>query len=339
MANSKVNKKKSDGTFGLIVGIIGLVSFISMCQKESSKSDKDTTYPVIDYIDESNPNANMGADSDSVSNAADDFDDYYDIVLTTSSLNFRREPNIQSDIICTFSKDFELEVIGKKNNGWLLVEYDGDLGYVYENYTVSLLDKAMQEYPWLNLSGLNIKKIVYSSTDLNVRDGDGNDYIVKNKLSKYESVRVLEQYGQWYFVMTNDYNFGFINKDYVQSLMGTFVVVDISEQQLYMYKNGELYFMTPVTTGKDSTPTDIGLFKIYSKEKDRYLSGEDYRAHVDYWIPYNGGEGLHDADWHNFFGTDNYKSYGSHGCVNLPPNIAPDIYETVSVGTKVLVHK
>ena len=54
---------------------------------------------------------------------------------------------------------------------------------------------------------------------------------------------------------------------------------------------------------------------------------------------YNGGEGLHDARWRSVFGTENYHTGGSHGCINIPPYLADDIYYNTSYKTKVLVHK
>ena len=140
--------------------------------------------------------------------------------------------------------------------------------------------------------------------------------------------------------MTNDYNFGFVSKEYTKDLTEDFIIVDKSEQQLYFYNGNDLYFTTPVTTGKDSTPSDTGLFKIYAKQTNRYLTdGKTYNSWVGYWMPYNGGEGLHDANWRTVFGTESYHTGGSHGCINLPPELADDIYNNASVGTKVLVHK
>ena len=262
-----------------------------------------------------------------------------DIVLTTTELNFRTSPSTDGDKISRFAEYTELQVIASVDNGWLLVKNNGVLGYVHGDYTASLLDKAREEYPNLNITELDVKKIVYSTTNLNVRNGNNTDYEKIGSLEKYESVRVLYEYDDWYFVMTNDYNFGFINKTYTRDLDNTFVVVDLSEQRLYLYNKDELYFITPVTTGKDSTPSDIGLFEIYDKETNRYLVGADYKSFVNYWMPYNRGEGLHDATWRSVFGTQGYKTNGSHGCINMPLDITDDIYENVSVGTKVLVHK
>lgn len=262
-----------------------------------------------------------------------------DIVTTTTALNFRTAPTTESEVMSTLADNTELKVIAKTNNGWYLVSNNGNLGYVSMDYAESMLQKLKSEYPTLDLEEVKVEKIVYANSNLNVRNGASIDCEKIGQMEQYESARVLKKYDDWYLVLTNDYNFGFINKEYTEDLTDTFVVVDKSEQRLFMYNDNELYFTTPVTTGKDTTPSDTGLFSIYSKETNRYLTGDNYRSFVSYWMPYNGGEGLHDASWRSEFGTQSYKTSGSHGCVNLPTSIADDIYENVSIGTKVLVHK
>ncbi|MBQ3466630.1 MAG: L,D-transpeptidase, partial [Firmicutes bacterium] len=42
--------------------------------------------------------------------------------------------------------------------------------------------------------------------------------------------------------------------------------------------------------------------------------------------------------WRSNFGGDIYKYSGSHGCVNLPTNKAPELYNLISVGTVVIIH-
>jgi len=48
---------------------------------------------------------------------------------------------------------------------------------------------------------------------------------------------------------------------------------------------------------------------------------------------------MHDATWRKKFGGTIYEKDGSHGCVNMPLDVTDDIYNNVSVGTKVLIHK
>lgn len=262
-----------------------------------------------------------------------------DIVITTSSVNFRTGPGTEYDIHYTFSKNTELHVIAEVNNGWLIVRHNGIIDYVHGDYTQSMLARAQDLYPELDLTEINPQKVVYTTTSLHLRCGNSVEFDYLCLLEKYETLRVLGEYDDWYFVMTNDYNFGFVCKDYTKDLTERYVIVDKSEQRLYLYDGNDLLYTTPVTTGKDDTPSDTGLFKIYAKERQRYLTGEDYRAYVDYWMPYNNGEGLHDASWRSVFGTESYHYAGSHGCINIPPSITDEIYENVEVGTKVLVHK
>ena len=56
-------------------------------------------------------------------------------------------------------------------------------------------------------------------------------------------------------------------------------------------------------------------------------------------MPYNGGEGLHDATWRSSFGGTIYKNSGSHGCVNLPLKTAEQVYGIVHTKDNVLVKR
>ena len=69
------------------------------------------------------------------------------------------------------------------------------------------------------------------------------------------------------------------------------------------------------------------------------LSGPGYDSPVEYWMAFNGNISLHDASWRSEFGSDIYKSNGSHGCVNLPTDAAGLIYETVDIGYPVVCYQ
>lgn len=264
-----------------------------------------------------------------------------DIVLTTGSLNFREKPTANSKKLGTFAKDTELQVVALlEGSDWILVKYNGVLGYVHSGYVISLLDRSNELYPELQLNGLKTQKVVYTTTGLNFRTGNSTDFPSLGLLETYETLRVIGEYDGWYYVMTNDYNFGFVSAQYTKVLEDRYVIVDKSEQQLYLYDDNELLYTTPVTTGKDETPSDTGLFKISYKATNVTLSdNKTYWSPVRYWMPYNGGEGLHDADWRSVFGTESYHYGGSHGCINMPVDITDEIYNNVEAGTKVLVHK
>lgn len=117
------------------------------------------------------------------------------------------------------------------------------------------------------------------------------------------------------------------------------IIVSIDEQHLWACEGESIYFDTPITTGAEGvghgTPT--GTFAIYSKQRNTYLVGPDYRSFVSYWMPFHRGYGLHDASWRSAFGVDGYQTQGSHGCVNMPSSVTPIIYNFVYIGTQVTV--
>ena len=69
------------------------------------------------------------------------------------------------------------------------------------------------------------------------------------------------------------------------------------------------------------------------------LEGDTWREEVTYWMPFHDGQGLHDAPWRSSFGGNIYQTNGSHGCVNLPYNVAQTIYENIEAGMAILLYK
>jgi len=120
----------------------------------------------------------------------------------------------------------------------------------------------------------------------------------------------------------------------------TYVEVNITAQHVYFYKDGKVVIDTDCVTGNTSrgNGTHTGIFQVAYKQKNAVLHGENYETPVNWWMPFNGGEGLHDANWRSSFGGQIYKTNGSHGCVNLPPAAAKKIFENISAGTPVIVY-
>ena len=120
----------------------------------------------------------------------------------------------------------------------------------------------------------------------------------------------------------------------------SYVEIDLKEQMVYVYINGQLKARTETVTGSISKGNDTptGVYPINYKERDAILTGEDYASPVKYWMPFNKHVGLHDADWRSSFGGDIYENNGSNGCVNLPPGITKTIFDLVYPGMPVIVH-
>ena len=119
------------------------------------------------------------------------------------------------------------------------------------------------------------------------------------------------------------------------------IVVDISEQMLYAYDGDTLFMKEPVSTGLELTPTTRGTFKIFKMTPARYMQGpipgvsdQVYDLPGVPWDMYftASGEVIHGAYWHDHFGEQ-----WSHGCINLSPQKAKQLYEWAVVGTSVTV--
>jgi hypothetical protein len=119
------------------------------------------------------------------------------------------------------------------------------------------------------------------------------------------------------------------------------IVVSISSQAMWAYENGELVVSTYVSTGTAEVPdttTPIGYHSVIAKvdmqTMEGTISGEYYRVenvpHVLYFD--NLGNAIHGTYWHSNFGAPM-----SHGCVNLPLDIAAWMYAWAPVGTAVTV--
>lgn len=121
---------------------------------------------------------------------------------------------------------------------------------------------------------------------------------------------------------------------------GSYVEIDLTSQQLWVYKEGECVVSTPIVSGcvANGTRTPTGVFSIYKKAEDAWLAGPTWYDHVDYWMPFYGAYGLHDASWRDQFGGEIYIHEGSHGCPNLPVEIAGQVYHNISVGTPVIIY-
>lgn len=125
------------------------------------------------------------------------------------------------------------------------------------------------------------------------------------------------------------------------------VEVDIANQHVFCYVNNVLMWDSYCVTGcvEKGTETPVGTFSIQSKERERYLMGPKdasgnpkWKNWVDYWMPFHDGCGLHDASWRDKFAGTIYQYAGSHGCVNLPQDRTPYLYNLVYVGMPVVVH-
>lgn len=123
----------------------------------------------------------------------------------------------------------------------------------------------------------------------------------------------------------------------------TYIEVDLQNQHMWYYKDGKVALETDIVSGKPTSPTPAGVDYVWSKETNKTLKGKnddgtDYASPVKFWMPIDWtGVGLHDSDWQPAYGGELWKTRGSHGCVNTPPDVMAKLFDMVEVGTPVLV--
>jgi lipoprotein-anchoring transpeptidase ErfK/SrfK len=116
------------------------------------------------------------------------------------------------------------------------------------------------------------------------------------------------------------------------------IVVSISQQAMWAYKGNQVVLSSLVSTGRPGFDTPLGSYAILSKlpsqTMEGVIGGEYYNVpdvpDVMYFT--NFGHALHGTYWHNNFGTPM-----SHGCVNLPMDVAAWMYQWAPIGTPVLI--
>ena len=269
-------------------------------------------------------------------------------VQATESVNIRTDATAESNSLGVLEEGQKLEGVRLLDNGWYEVNYNGKNAYINGDYVKEIQEEKIIS-PFNKIVMFDHESDIYSYNDKNE---------VIDTVPKYEVAYVYGEEGDKYISEVNN-ELCYVNINDVYDVDKKIVIVDISDQHATLYDGNKVIVDTPVVTGKDSTPTDIGYYGIVKKIKNATLKGPGYSSPVDYWMLFNENEqeGLHDAEYHvdydengnivknhgwrtyDEFGTETYHSNGSHGCTNLPIEAAKNIFNNVEVGTKVLVKK
>ncbi len=259
---------------------------------------------------------------------------------------------VSQSIVDNYAYSCENMPIFDENGNEIAILMKNQMFYIYTtnyNYDFIVIEDGTCGY---KASGHIINNVISESheeTDdyffitceaVSVFDENGNEI---GQIEQYQKVHRLSTNGIYDYVVTREGYEGYIPCGCTYKLDSDYVEIDISDQILDLFVNNENIVNTKIVTGKPSSPTYEGCFSIYGKSTDEILTDDEtYWSYVQYWMPFNEGIGLHDANWRSQAEFDDSTTYlwgGSHGCVNIPPYITSQIYDNVDVGTMVLVHK
>lgn len=240
-----------------------------------------------------------------------DFDDRQEVL----------EPDTISEWITVNEEDDSVEVDRDAVTNWVnenLVKYD-TYGSDYMRTFHSTLQGTLEIpggqygiYGWLTDVEATVDKLV--------------EYIQNG-----ESVTVEPEYARTGYCRATD------------DIGDSYAEVDITNQKVFVYKDGELVIESDCVTGMANDPsreTPPGVYKVWSMDRNRILGTMEaygYEQPVDYWIYFTEIDiGFHDL-LRSAYGGEIYKTNGSHGCVNLPLDVAAEMYDTVEIGYPVIV--
>ncbi len=133
------------------------------------------------------------------------------------------------------------------------------------------------------------------------------------------------------------------------------IVVHLATQRMDVFDGNTVVRSTLVTTGNALLPTPVGLWHIGAKfHPYKFISpwkkGTPYYyppSNVQYALYFHaGGYFIHDAPWRTVFGPGTNTApgppgvySGTHGCVNVPNDVAKWLFTWAPVGTVMVVEQ
>lgn len=238
---------------------------------------------------------------------------------------------VNAKITYDFSKGNEV-VDGSIINTWIDIN---------DNYEITVNEKKIKEYlkelsKKYNSVGKTRSFTTTGGSNIKISGGDYGYELSTKDESKYLLEAVTEG-------KVEEKEIKYVQKPLFKdddTITNTYVEISIPAQHLWFYKDGSLIVDGPVVTGNVSAGhgTPGGIYKLDDKERNATLKGQGYSSPVSFWMPFNGGIGIHDASWRGSFGGGIYLSSGSHGCVNAPYSLANTIYNNIEIGTPVVCY-
>ena len=209
----------------------------------------------------------------------------------------------------------------------------------FKSHTGEVLEVSGGDYGWQIDYSQTVDQ-VYKALSKKNSQSDVDAYIKnKNKTNKKKLIKELEP-----IYKNKGYKMNFDNPvdDYNTQ---TYSEVDISEQMVYVFQNGQVVYSAKCVTGLPSDPsraTKTGCWYIKDKKLEYTLTGADYTTPTKYWVRITWtGTGYHymnRSDWSKW-SPDLYKTRGSHGCINLQLEDVKNIYNLVSMKDMVFIHE
>lgn len=125
-----------------------------------------------------------------------------------------------------------------------------------------------------------------------------------------------------------------------QIIEGKYIDIDISDQIMTTYQNGQIVGIYEVSTGRYGMPTPLGKFNIISKKENLWSS--KYKLYMPFSMGFISGYYIHELPyWPGGYreGANHLGTRVSHGCIRLGIGPAEKVYNFTDINTPVVVHQ
>ena len=205
-----------------------------------------------------------------------------------TTLNFRKEPNIESESMMQLQPEDLVDVKAKIRNGWYRVEYESKSGYLSGEYISILSEEEMKEITIAE----TYNKEVYAVTtvELNIRKR-------ANKQAEYNSIvlpgSILRVYqrmaNDWYKVEGNTVE-GFVSGEYIK-LLSAEEYKSYSSDENNMLKPQSNIIATYTAKGSYNENSRFNMHKAADYINGTIVEPGKSYSHLHTIHPNGGGEG------------------------------------------------
>ena len=203
-------------------------------------------------------------------------------VTTSSAVNFREEATIESESMGKLSDGTRVAVLDHVD-GWYKVAYDGDVGYMSEDY--------IETQPIMNIECGGAK---VTTSVLNLRSGPSTENEIVAKLYEGAVAKIIGINNAWFKVQYNG-DTGYISPDYV-----TIVPYNTYENAYTTYSTGSSNSGNPTT----------GLLAVVSDSSGDAASSNGTRQQIiDYAATFLGCKYVYGGNTPSGFDCSGYVKY------------------------------
>ena len=242
--------------------------------------------------------------------------------------------NSMKEVFITYDFADDKEVVDwPRVQGWLSEDSNGYL-YLDENKVHAYVEDLASRF---NSVGSTRKFITYNGRQIEVGGGDFGWVIDVDA----ETEALIEDVVNAEIKVREPVYEGGQSNRTSYDIGSTYVEVDLTNQRMVYYHNGRPEIDTPIVSGAptETTRTPTGVFSIQDKQSPAILQKDGWGASVDYWMTFEGDIGFHDSTWRVDYAVDTYLLDGTIGCIHVPYDAMASLYDSVDIGTPVVIYE